>query len=349
MTSQRGRIGLVGAVLMLCIAARLVDRISAIEPPSAALPLHPRVVASERTAVTFPGRHVVISSRTFDDEFAAYAHASELRGRLRDAATPFVAVDRLRSQAAVKLELPNDLMTAIPMIARLRQYDLPPESDWFIARTSDLDEWKQTSALCEQLYGRVPRRGPYQPRRRSNVVADILAVAEGFGVPLYLFSPRLGPDDLPALPAVWKRAPEAQDVVLLRRPPRYLTANRDSVRWQEVQRALLRAHDLLASYRTQLDRLPAHLRPSGDLQDEVQPTALFTYAAVLVSDLAQKAAPNDKEALAAYMEGPRDETVRHDVGIRRAALYARQALAHAYFVTLQFVTGDSERDGSQHH
>ncbi|HYO83918.1 MAG TPA: hypothetical protein VES20_21120 [Bryobacteraceae bacterium] len=316
------------------------------EAPAAVQALLPQVVVGQQIAVVFPGKHLAVNSRRFDDELAAYAHATELRARLPNTAVPFVAIDKSGVEAVVHLDLPNDLTRAIPMVALLRQQGVS-DADWFLAGSAEVSAWREVSALHQRLYDGISPDPAVSQRRPSRLVADIVTVATVFGLPLRLFNPPSAPDDPPALATLWKRTPDPEDVVLLRHARGCLTTNPTLSTWQEIRRALQHAHRLLIAQRAYVEHLPVELRPPANPDDETQPGIMFTYAAALLSDLVNKAGANRQEQLSAYLAGRDDETVRHDVGVRRAALYARRVLVHAYFMSRQKVTAEVQESGSR--
>lgn len=311
----------------------------AADEPAPVPPVLPTVVVGPRVALSHPDRHLAVDVREFDDELAACAYASTLRFASLNGAVPLVAVDASRNNVVVRLELPNDLTVAIPLAARLRQQGITA-SDWYLAESSEVTAWKETSALCERLYAHISPGAIARSRGQSRPVSDIVTIAAAFRVPLRLFDPALVPNHPAGMITVWKRLPQPDDVVLLRVPGRALTANRNMVGWQEIQRAIVHARSLLESDRRDLEHLPVRLRPPPDAKGELQPTTLFTYAAVLLKDLVKKAGGDRPELLAAYTGRPDDENVRHDIGVRRVAFYARRVLTHAYFVTRQQFTDD---------
>jgi hypothetical protein len=322
---------------MLGLATYAVAIFPSADAPPPALPHYPSVITTPRLAVTFPGEHVSFRSREYPNELQAYADLVRLRTRASPEAKPFVSIGE-SGRPAITLELPNNLLEAVPIAQRLRADSEATDSDWMLTRPDDIRQWQEESMLLDRAYSNLPFSGTGNLESASaSIVADILTLSRVYGIPLRLFRPA-GENSLQTVQ--WKRHPAADEVVLLRVPGAQLVTDNDAIRWQEIRSALTQAHYLYWRSGSASSRVPQCLRPPTELSEDVAPRALFTYSAILIRDLIDKAGGDDPRLLSAYTDRPDNPNVRHDVGVRRAAFYARRLLAYAFAINRAKLTAE---------
>ena len=326
--NRRGGLSRTAGLLLVlsAIAAYALAVVSRPEDVIRVAPHHPVVIVAPQTTMTFPGMHLMADAGTFRDELSAYAAVREMRRR-GTPAMPLAIVHHDKA-VAVRLELPNDLLQAIPLVNHLRTSGLIGEQDWAVAPTADVNGWRDVSTLFDQLYSEVPLRSTRRAES-AHVVADMLEIARFFGLSVRYFQPVPHAHSPPA--SNWTRQPAAGDVVLLRIPGATLVADKAAVEWQEISEALAHAQAVLDSGSWDYSKLSSHLRPNGAPAD-TRPEVLLTYAGALMRHLVDTAGVTAPETIAAWADRPDNPNVRHDPGVRRAALYARRVLAYAVHI-----------------
>lgn len=180
-----------------------------------------------RIAVRFPGQVLVAEVGECGAELPAYLLASQLRGTQALQGVEVLLTYRetiLGPVYPIVLRLPNDLLTSVPLLARLRTQGLIPREDWRAVPQEVPALWQQESRLFAAVHDRnrlarrtprgpstsppfaclpqVPRprrmatvqgRTKSEPRWRSasddepsQLATDLLAVARFFDLPLSL-------------------------------------------------------------------------------------------------------------------------------------------------------------------
>lgn len=296
-----------------------------------------------------PNSHVVANVYKGSDELPAYVIFDHIRdtGAIAPASPLITAQVTAREAAYVIIaELPNNLLTSIPLLAQLKINGIIPNAGWGLATKSALGKWKQQTELFEAAYDLPVRRAraavPRSPPIRSltsdgspRLAADMIAVAEFFAIPLDFF---LGIGALqeqvstsPGHP-LWKRRADPTDMILKRQTERILVLTKSSGPWAITQDTLRYTHQLFLADLRDYSTLPAHLRPPQKLDlNELPAEALPTYAGRLFRDLLDRFRGDSVNAVRAYNSGPENPD-RYEVGVRRVALYARKALEHAVAV-----------------
>lgn len=305
----------------------LFNRTPALDPVAAHYPV---VELGKRVALSFPNERLYAISRDSTDEFDGYSGLRKVKPALAEDVKSALVVTRPAGRAALVIELPNDLLTAIPAVQRLASSGTASvDSDWNLATSETFQKWSEESSLFDAAYSGLPDVRPRAPDT-PHIVADLVSLSKTFRLPLRVFQ-RFTDPDADALGLRWKARADEQDIIVSRVPGQVLTADVNAVSWHEIRTALVHAHSLL---RTCYDSygIPADLRPPSEFRDDMPARALLTYAAVLLRDLANRTGIQDADLLNGYMDSTDDPNIRHDVGVRRSALVARRVLAYGFRV-----------------
>jgi hypothetical protein len=287
-----------------------------------------RLVVAPRLELTFPGRTLTVDAGRFRSETAAYAAVSALRAtKLRH---KFLVALGEEPWVAVRVELPNDLLTAIPEVQRLRSNGVLTDSGWAVTQDAIVRRWWDENLLFEQTYAglKLPTEDGSTPG--STIVADTVAVASFFDLPLRAFVVHHTSTVPPQLQ--WQSPPHCSHVVVARSDRKSLAADKASVEWQETEAALMHAHALYLADKREYGALPARCRPPRVFRRELPVSVLLTYAALLLRDLADRSFVPEGNSHAWLTIAPDDPNVRQAIGVRRASLHAKRVLAHAFAV-----------------
>lgn len=193
-----------------------------------------------------------------------------------------------------------------------------------------------------------PPPPPITPDMADQLAADIITVAEFYGLPFDLF---LGigavennymdmRGDLEH--GVWKRKAEPGDIVMRRRGSRVYVLNYATGVWQITRETLRFAHRLYLKDLKKGDRdygvLPTRLVPPETLYlDEVNSHWLTLYAGVLFRYLIDHFKGDLEKAVGAYNGGVGRPNARYEEHVRAAAMHARRVLEQAAALSGQTV------------
>lgn len=295
--------------------------------PIPPLPLLPQLSLTPRPQISFQSKNITAEIGRYDNEFDAYNAVSLLRHR--EVGGKFlVSIGEHGRFIAVRSELPNDLLSAIAEVERLRAAGMIRTSDWAITDPAMLRRWWDESQLFSQMYSDLDPPKASVPAPSSTLIRDLATASAFFDLPIrvFLFDPPSF-DRRKAL--LWQRRPGQGRVVVVRSSGKYLTLPAESVEWQETRTALEHAHRLYVSDHRDYSQLPMRLRPPENFREEVAPSVLLTYACLLLRDLANKSSPSGVGPVDLLATMPDDPNARQELGVRRASLHARRALAHA--------------------
>jgi len=193
-------------------------------PPSSILPVCD--VSEKRTVVRAPGHYFVAEVGKFDDEFFAYLMYDYFRGAkaLQGAEALLTYVREDRSIAyPLLLVMPDDLLTGIPMLAKLQADDWFPDFTWRVAdkravavmrrqtetfvKAYSFPSYRKLEHLTQRELVEYTRRYihfkstvdlrarsrmalstvPLDRKQAQRLAEDIVAVADFYSLPLDLF------------------------------------------------------------------------------------------------------------------------------------------------------------------
>lgn len=185
-----------------------------------------------------------------------------------------------------------------------------------------------------------PPPPPITPDMADQLAADIIAVAEFYGLPFDIF---LGigavennymdmRGDLEH--GVWKSKAEPGDIILRRRGKRVYVLNYATGVWQITRETLRFSHRLYLQDLKKGERdygmLPMRLVPPETLYlDEVNSHWLTLYAGVLFRHLIDHFKGDLEKAVGAYNGGVGRPNARYEEHVRSAAMHARRVLEQA--------------------
>jgi hypothetical protein len=312
---------IIGAIAVL--DAWHSDEPEPIPPP----PLLPQLSLTPRPQLSFQSKNITAEIGRYDNEIDAYIAVSLLRNR--EVGGKFlVSIGEQGRSVVVRSELPKDLLSAIAEVERLRTAGVIGASDWTITDPAMVRRWWDESQLFSQMYSVLDVTRARAPAPSSTLIRDLVTASAFFDLPIRVFlfdAPSF--DRRKAL--LWQRRPGAGRVVVVRSSGKYLTISAESVEWQETRTALQHAHRLYVSDHRDYSQLPMRLRPPENFREEVAPSVLLTYACLLLRDLANKSSPSGVGPVDLLATMPDDPNARQELGVRRASLHARRALAHA--------------------
>ena len=186
------------------------------------------------------------------------------------------------------------------------------------------------------LGGGDPALRPLTREQATQLAADILDVAHFYDLPLDYF---LGVGamendymdvDGDLLHAVWKKRARRGDIVLRRTRKRVMVSDYAIGTWQITRETLHAAHQLYLRDKRDYGKLPARLRPPGQLDlNSVDDAVLTTYAGLLLRDLLDHFDGDVDKAMGAYNGGVRAPNPDYASGVKTVAHYARRILEHA--------------------
>lgn len=244
--------------------------------------------------------------------------------------------------------LPNDALTAIPFLADLEAkgfiegFDLvfttPAQVKYMREQTSVFIATYRRRPVAKKL-GTLPRKHllsstahflPFKSRTDPRVrgaggsrpsslsheqamelAADIVAVAEFYGLPLDMFLGIGAMENNLSIRgdinhAIWKKKPAKGDIILKRRRYRVLVGDYSIGVWQITRETLRYAHVLFLKDKRDCSQLPERLRPPKRLELDLRDShALTTYAGLLLRDLLDGFNWDVEKAVGAYNGGPR--------------------------------------------
>jgi len=165
------------------------------------------------------------------------------------------------------------------------------------------------------------------------LAADIVAVAEFYGLPLDVFL-GIGAMENNYLSirgdinhAIWKKKPAKDDIILKRRRHRVLVSDYSIGVWQITRETLRYAHALFLKDKRDYSQLPERLIPPQTLAlDLTDSHVLTTYAGLLLRDLLDGFNGDVEKAVGAYNGGPRNPNLHYAAGVQAVAEYARNVL-----------------------
>jgi hypothetical protein len=316
-----GLFALIAAVLVVFSAPR--PELLQIQPPID----FPAYDAGPPAMVTFPGKALTAEIGEFTNELQGYAAGTRLQRYIN--AHHILLSLRHDGAVLLRVQLPNDLLRAVPFIETLRVQREITNSDWAVTDPAVLSRWRDQTEIFKQTYSGIEKAQVYPRNRAPQSVSDICAVADFYALPLRFFRSVGTATASPASAAHWSSQLRRSAVILLRAGRAWLTVDRNSVTWQDLQQPLQQAHALYRADERDYTRLAERLRPQTVLREELPPGVLLTYAGLLLRDLLDKTGGRESEAWEAYNIPPDDPNVRQDVGVRRASLYAGRLLRHA--------------------
>jgi hypothetical protein len=247
---------------------------------------------------------------------------------------PFVASpeewDRFSNQTRVFVDAYN-----APVQRRLETFS-PAELQNFTRRFMLFK-----SRVDPRLRKRIgPPPPPISPGVADQLAADIIAVAEFYGLPFDIFL-GIGAVENNYMDmrgdtehGVWKRRAEPGDIVLRRRGGRVYVLNYATGVWQITRETLRFSHRLyvrdLRKGKRDYTSLPARLVPPETLYlDEVNQHWLTLYAGVLLRHLIDHFKGDLEKAVGAYNGGIGRPNQRYEEHVRNAAMHARRVLEQA--------------------
>jgi hypothetical protein len=184
--------------------------------------------------------------------------------------------------------------------------------------------------------GLEPAPKVLSPGESGQLAADIIRVADFFGIPLEMFL-GIGAMENNYMDVrgdlsntAWKRKAEKDDIVLQRKGGRVRVLNDSAGVWQITRETLRYVHKLYLKDSRDYCDLPEHLRPPLELNvNDVDPKVLTTYAGLLLRDLLDRFEGDVTLAVGAYNGGPGRPNLRYEAGVRSVAAHAREVLERA--------------------
>ncbi|HSM86392.1 MAG TPA: hypothetical protein VLT16_09590 [Candidatus Limnocylindrales bacterium] len=308
----------------------------------------------------------------FDSELAAYLQYDYLRGRpeTRDHSV-FLTVRETANapRYEIRVELENDLLRAIPLIARLNARHLVPGTEFKYSTRAELARDRRQTEIFETAYSGPVRRkleeftagellspvatflvfksrtdrrihhvdmAALSGEEADQLAADIITVADFYSLPLELLL-GVGAMENNYLNVdgdldhrVWKRRPEKDDIVLRRTRRRVLVLNYSIGRWQITRDTLRHAHKLFLHDTRDYSQLPERLRPARQLDfATLDSHVMTTYAGLLLRDLLDRFPGEMADAIGAYNGGIKNPNPEYAAGVAQVAGYARSVLEHS--------------------
>jgi hypothetical protein len=340
--------------------------------------------------VPLPTKALLAEVGRFDDELSAYLWFDYLRSRpgVEGSRVSLTVTEKERAPIyRIEVVLPNDALTAIPFLADLEAkgfiagFDLvfttPVQVEYRRGQTSvfiaayrkpvakKLETLPRKHLLSSTAHflsfkSRTdPRmRGAAESRPSSlsheqsmELAADIVAVAEFYGLPLDVFL-GIGAMENNYLSirgdinhAIWKKKPAKDDIILKRRRHRVLVSDYSIGVWQITRETLRYAHALFLKDKRDYSQLPERLRPPKTLElDLTDSHVLTTYAGLLLRDLLDGFNGDVEKAVGAYNGGPGNPNLRYAAGVQAVAEYARNVLERVTAVNERTAEDTLERE-----
>lgn len=340
--------------------------------------------------VPLPTKALLAEVGRFDDELSAYLWFDYLRGRpgVEGSQVLLTVTEKERAPIyRIEVVLPNDALTAIPFLADLEAKGFVEGFDLVFTTPVQVEYRRDQTNVFVAAYRRpvakkletLPRRhllsstahflafkSRTDPRMRGaaesrpsslsheqsmELAADIVAVAEFYGLPLDVFL-GIGAMENNYLSirgdinhAIWKKKPAKDDIILKRRRHRVLVSDYSIGVWQITRETLRYAHALFLKDKRDYSQLPERLRPPKTLElDLTDSHVLTTYAGLLLRDLLDGFNGDVEKAVGAYNGGPGNPNLRYAAGVQAVAEYARNVLERVTAVNEQAAADTLERE-----
>jgi hypothetical protein len=340
--------------------------------------------------VPLPTKALLAEVGRFDDELSAYLWFDYLRGRpdVEGSRVLLTVTEKERAPVyRIEVVLPNDALTAIPFLADLEAKRFIEEFDLVFTTPAQVEYRRDQTSVFVAAYRKpvakkletLPRkhllsstahflafksrtdprmRGASESRPSSlsheqsmELAADIVAVAEFYGLPLDVFL-GIGAMENNYLSirgdinhAIWKKKPAKDDIILKRRRHRVLVSDYSIGVWQITRETLRYAHALFLKDKRDYSQLPERLRPPKTLElDLTDSHVLTTYAGLLLRDLLDGFNGDVEKAVGAYNGGPGNPNLRYAAGVQAVAEYARNVLERVTAVNERAAEDTLERE-----
>jgi hypothetical protein len=329
----------------------------------------------EHSVIFWPERCLVGKLAECEDATFAYLLFDYLRAQKRlECKQVMLTVDRRPNgwRYRILVRLPDDLLSGVRELAQLKAQHLTSRVEYAWIRPSELSQDRQDTMLFLSAYSdpnfgslqQIPSAelqfyvrqfirfksatdprtwkqtpfalSPVSVEEADRLAADIIAVAEFYGVPIDVF---LGigamennflsaPGDLNN--AIWKRRAEPDDIVLQQKGHKVWILNSSIGIWQITRQSLRHAQQLFLADQRDYSRLPQRLRPTQKLDlENLHPDVLTTYAGLLLRDLLDHFAGDMVRATGAYNGTIRHPNLRYAAGVEMVARYARTVMGNA--------------------
>lgn len=340
--------------------------------------------------VPLPTKVLLAEVGRFDDELSAYLWFDYLRSRpgVEGSRVLLTATEKERAPIyRIEVVLPNDALTAIPFLADLEAKGFIEGFDLVFTTPAQVEYRRDQTSVFVAAYKKpvakkletLPRkhllsstahflafksrtdprmRGASESRPSSlshqqsmELAADIVAVAEFYGLPLDVFL-GIGAMENNYLSirgdinhAIWKKKPAKDDIILKRRRHRVLVSDYSIGVWQITRETLRYAHALFLKDKRDYSQLPERLRPPKALElDLTDSHVLTTYAGLLLRDLLDGFNGDVEKAVGAYNGGPGNPNLRYAAGVQAVAEYARNVLERVTAVNERAAADTLERE-----
>jgi hypothetical protein len=327
-----------------------------------------------KMVVPLPTKALLAEVGRFDNEISAYLWFDYLRSRPGVEESQVLLTVTEKEPAPfyrIEIALPNDALTAVPFLAALEAKGFIEGFDLVFTTPAQVEYRRDQTSVFIAAYRRpvdkklemLPRkhllsstahflglksridprvRGTAESRPSSlsheqatELAADIVAVAEFFGLPLDVFL-GIGAMENNYLSvrgdinhAIWKRKPAKDDIILKRRRNRVLVSDYSIGVWQITRETLRYAHALFLKDKRDYSQLPERLRPPKTLALDLTDSHVLTaYAGLLLRDLLDGFNGDVEKAVGAYNGGPSNPNLRYAAGVQAVAEYARNVLEH---------------------
>ena len=353
-------------------------------------PLPPVRFEHGKMIASLPTKALLAEVGRFDDELSAYLWFDYLRSRPGVEGSQVLLTVLEKEQVPVyriEVVLPNDALTGIPFLADLEAKGFIERFDLVFTTPAQVEYRRDQTSVFIAAYRKpvakkletLPRkhllsstahflafksrtdprmRGAAESRPSSlsheqsmELAADIVAVAEFYGLPLDVFL-GIGAMENNYLSirgdinhAIWKKKPAKDDIILKRRRHRVLVSDYSIGVWQITRETLRYAHALFLKDKRDYSQLPERLRPPKTLElDLTDSHVLTTYAGLLLRDLLDGFNGDVEKAVGAYNGGPRNPNLRYAAGVQAVAEYARNVLERVTAVNERAAEDTLERE-----
>ena len=340
--------------------------------------------------VPLPTKALLAEVGRFDDELSAYLWFDYLRSRPGVEGEQVLLTVMEKGQIPIyriEVVLPNDALTAIPFLTDLEARGFIEGFDLVFTTPAQVEYRRdQTSAFIAAYRKPVAKKLETLPRKHllsstahflafksrtdprvrgaeesrpsslsreqsMELAADIVAVAEFYGLPLDVFL-GIGAMENNYLSirgdvnhAIWKKKPAKDDIILKRRRHRVLVSDYSIGVWQITRETLRYAHALFLKDKRDYSQLPERLSPPTTLElDLTDSHVLTTYAGLLLRDLLDSFNGDIEKAVGAYNGGPRNPNLRYAAGVQAVAEYARNVLERVTAVNERTAEDTLERE-----
>lgn len=356
----------------------------------ATAPLPPVRFEHGKMIASLPTKALLAEVGRFDDELSAYLWFDYLRSRPGVEGEQVLLAVMEKGQIPIyriEVVLPNDALTAIPFLADLEAKGFIEGFDLVFTTPAQVEYRRDQTSVFIAAYRKpvakkletLPRkhllsstahflafksrtdprmRGAAESRPSSlsheqsmELAADIVAVAEFYGLPLDVFL-GIGAMENNYLSirgdinhAIWKKKPAKDDIILKRRRHRVLVSDYSIGVWQITRETLRYAHALFLKDKRDYSQLPERLRPPKMLElDLTDSHVLTTYAGLLLRDLLDGFNGDVEKAVGAYNGGPGNPNLRYAAGVQAVAEYARNVLERVTAVNERAAEDTLERE-----